>query len=132
MSRLNYNVNKERGINMLGAIDIAGFCTNAAGILQFVGYALTIVKVAIPIIIIAYGILDFGKAVVASKDDEIKTSAKRLLWRAVAGVIIFFIPSIVIWLFGTIDKYTAGKNGFDNCEKCILSPWNCTVSSTTY
>lgn len=117
---------------MIGAIDIATFCNNAAGVLQFAGYALTIVKVAIPIIIIGFGILDFGKAVVASKDDEIKTSAKRLLWRAIAGVVIFFIPSIVLWLFGTIDKYTQGKNGFENCEKCILSPWNCVVSPTTY
>lgn len=132
MSILNYNVNKERGINMFGAIDIAGFCTNAGAVLQFVGYALTIVKVAIPIIIIIYGIMDFGKAVVASKDEEIKTSAKRLLWRAVAGVIIFFIPSIVLWLFDTISQYTAGKGGFDNCQKCILTPWNCVTGSSQY
>lgn len=117
---------------MLGAINIGEFCTEAAGILQFVGYALTIIKIAIPLIIIAYGILDFGKAVTASKDDEIKTSAKRLLWRAIAGVVIFFIPSIVLWLFGTISQYTTGKDGFGNCETCILNPKSCVVKASNY
>lgn len=120
---------------MIGAIDIATFCSKSAGVLQFVGYALTIVKIAIPIIIIAYGILDFGKAVVASKEDEIKTSAKRLLWRAVAGVIIFFIPSIVMWLFSTVDKYAEATSGdkFKTCERCILTPWSgCNESSSDY
>lgn len=116
---------------MLGAVSIEDFCNHTTTILQFIGYALTLVKIVIPLIIIGYGILDFGKAVVASKDDEIKTSAKRLLWRAVAGVVIFFIPSIVLWLFGAIDQYTKGKNGFDTCEKCILSPWECPAGATT-
>lgn len=118
---------------MLGAIDLEKFCVNAGGLLQYVGYVLTIVKVAIPIVIIAFGIMDFGKAVVASKDDEIKTSAKRLLWRAIAGLVIFFIPSIVLWLFGTISQYTSGAEEFENCRKCILSPWSdCQTGTSEY
>ena len=115
---------------MLG-FDIASFCSEAGQILQFVGYVLTLFKVAIPLIIIIYGILDFGKAVVASKDDEIKTSAKRLLIRAISGVAIFFVPSVVMWLFGTITAYTQGSTGFENCKTCVLAPWNCVVTSTT-
>lgn len=116
---------------MLG-FDIASFCGEAGSILQFVGYILTLVKVAIPLVIIIYGIMDLGKAVVASKEDEIKTGAKRLMWRAVAGVAIFFIPSIVLWLFGTIANYNTGSEGFDNCQTCILAPWNCVTTSSTY
>ena len=112
---------------MLG-FDLASFCGQAGDILQFVGYILTLVKVAIPLVIVIYGIMDLGKAVVASKEDEIKTGAKRLLWRAVAGVAIFFIPSIVMWLFGTIGQYTTGSQGFDNCKTCILTPWSCATT----
>lgn len=117
---------------MVGEFSIESFCESAGGILQFVGYALTLVKIAIPLIIVALGIFDLGKAVVASKDDEIKTGAKRLLWRAVAGIVIFFIPSIVMWLFSTLTSFSSASTGFDNCEKCVLTPWNCQIKASTY
>lgn len=118
---------------MLGAFEMSTFCVEAGGLLQIVGYVLTIVKIAMPLIIIVYGVMDLGKAVVAAKEDEIKTGAKRLMWRAVAGVAIFFIPSIVLWVFGTINQYSNSTEGFENCQKCILSPWNgCNTSKSNY
>ena len=48
------------------------FCTNTANIWQIVGYVLLIFKIVIPILLIIFGILDLGKAVIASKEDEIK------------------------------------------------------------
>ncbi len=119
---------------MLMGFNIEEFCSSTGAILQFVGYIVTFIKIAMPLVIIIYGIMDLGKAVVASKEDEIKTGAKRLMWRAVAGVAIFFIPSIVLWLFGTISQYAAASEnaGFDNCKTCILAPWNCNVASTPY
>ncbi len=111
---------------LLGAdFNLQTFCTEAREILTFVGWALTIFKVAIPFVIIMYGIMDLGKAVTAAKDDEIKTAAKRLLFRAIAGVCIFFVPTIVIWLFGTVDDFTSATSGggFDTCEAALLRPW---------
>ena len=61
---------------MLAAFSLSDFCSNSKQLLQFVGYVLLIFKVAIPLIIIILGALDFGKAVVASKDEEIN----KLLW----------------------------------------------------
>ena len=95
---------------------------------------LTFFKVAIPVIIIALGMFDFGKAVVASKDDEIKTQTKRLIYRAIAGVVIFFIPSIVLWLFGAIsDSYNTAedKSGFEACRACVLEPWSSSCPNKT-
>ena len=114
---------------MIGAFTIGSLCSEAKEILRFVGYILTVVKLAIPLLIIAFGIFDLGKAVTSGKDDETKKAAKTLMWRAIAGVFIFFIPSIVIWLFGTIDSYNTAagtdNNGFQTCSDCILTPWNC-------
>lgn len=108
---------------MLG-FDLGEFCTKTSELIGFVGWVLTIVKIAIPFIIVILGVMDLGKAVVASKDDEIKTATKRLLWRAVAGVAIFLMPSIIVWLFGTIDDFANGYNqGFAVCETCLLTPW---------
>lgn len=107
---------------MIADFDMAEFCGKSAGLLQFVGYALLIFKIAIPLVIIILGALDFGKAVVASKDEEIKSSAKRLLWRAIAGVVIFFIPNVVTWIFGTVSDYKNEADSFKVCEECIIHP----------
>jgi amino acid transporter len=106
-------------------MDVSGVCSGAAGLLQFVGYILTIFKIAIPLIIIALGIFDFGKAVTAAKDDEIKKSVKSLIMRAIAGVVIFFIPSIVMMIFDAVNNYSelTENNDFNVCEACVLKPW---------
>lgn len=110
---------------MLAAFSLSEFCNNSKELLQFVGYILLVFKIAIPLVIIILGALDFGKAVVASKDEEIKSSAKRLLWRCVAGIVIFFIPNIVLWIFTIADDYSDNRNSFETCEKCILHPTEC-------
>lgn len=107
------------------------FCEGASGILQFTGYIITIVKIAIPILIVAFGLLDFGKAVVGSKDDLIKKSAISLLRRVVAGIAIFFLPTLVLTIFGTISDYSNNSNGFDNCKGCLLHPGSATSCVTT-
>ena len=81
------------------------FCTDLAPIWQIVGWVLWVFKIAIPIIIIIFGMIDLGKAVVASKDDEIKKSVKSLVMRAIAGVIIFFIPTIIGAIFSLVAEF---------------------------
>ena len=84
-------------------------------------------KIAIPLLIIAFGIFDFGKAVVAEKEDEIKKQTKRLIYRVVAGIIIFLIPNIVLFLFGLINEYETDSEAaaFSVCETCFLNPTKC-------
>lgn len=100
------------------------FCNKSAGLVQFIGYLLLIFKVVIPVVIIVLGAIDFGKAVVADKDDEIKKSAKTLLIRAISGVCIFFIPNIVLWIFSLINGYNDQQKAatFSTCQTCLLNP----------
>lgn len=111
----------------LGAFDISEFCSEMAELVQIIGYVILIFKVAIPLLIIAFGVFDFGKAVVAEKEDEIKKQTKRLIMRVVAGIIIFMVPSIITWIFDALSGYNSieDKANFDNCETCFISPWDC-------
>lgn len=108
----------------LGAgFDITDFCTQMKDIVQIVGYILMVFKIAIPLLIIALGIFDFGKAVVAEKEDEIKKQTKRLLYRVIAGVVIFFIPTLVLWIFKVfVSDYETDAESFKTCEDCFLHP----------
>ena len=82
-------------------MNVTGFCDQASDVLGFIGWILTVFKIAIPLLIIGYGMFDLGKAVVGSKDDDIKVASKRLMYRAIAGVLIFFVPTVVMWLYRT-------------------------------
>ena len=75
------------------------FCTKTKSIWVLVGRILGIFKIVIPLLVIIFGMIDLGKAVVASKDDEIKKAAKSLGFRALAGILIFFIPTLVGFCF---------------------------------
>ena len=110
----------------LGAFDISSICTEMKDIVQIIGYVLTAFKIAIPLIIVALGIFDFGKAVVAEKEDEIKKQTKRLIYRVIGGIVIFLIPNLVLWLFNAfVDDYSKEAENFKTCETCLLHPGNC-------
>ena len=59
-----------------------------------------LIQIGIPIILILLGMLDLGKAVVASKEDEIKAAQKLLVKRAIYALAIFFVVLIVQVVFG--------------------------------
>ncbi|MBE6161219.1 MAG: hypothetical protein E7158_03265 [Firmicutes bacterium] len=103
-----------------------GFCAKSANIWQVVGWILTIFKIVIPIILIVLGMIDLGKAVVASKDDEIKKSMKSLMFRAIAAVAIFFVPTIVGLIMGIVSGFNNDTNGvekdFNICRACLVNP----------
>ena len=63
------------------------FCASTAKIWQLVGNVLLVFKIVIPILLIIWGMMDLGKAVVAAKDDEIKKATKSLAMRIIAGII---------------------------------------------
>ena len=107
---------------MLGAV--SEFCTKMAGPLKFVGIVLWIFKIAIPVIIVVMGMIDLGKAVTASKDDEIKKAMKQLMVRLISGVLIFFIPTIVGFAFGLADGFDQ-EGDYSVCRDCITSSSGC-------
>lgn len=120
------------GLLLLGATE---FCTGTSEILSLVGWVLTIFKIIIPLIIIALGLIDLGKAAVSSKPEEIKKSAQSLAYRLVGGILIFFIPSLIMMAFNFIGRFEDATTGdkskvnFDVCYQCIVNPWSDTCTS---
>ena len=78
-----------------------------------------LIQVGIPIILIILGMLDLGKAVVASKEDEIKAAQKMLIKRAIYAIAIFFVVLIVQLVFGLLgnagDDYGKQGNSWMDC-----------------
>ena len=106
--------------------DIGAICYDASPILKLVGWVLTVFKIAIPLIIIALGVVDLASAAISSKPEEMKKSVTSLVWRLVGGIAIFFIPTLVMLVFGFISDYSKAKDNvksWDICYDCVVSPW---------
>ncbi len=93
---------------------------------KIVGYALFIIKIVIPIIIVIMGMLDFSKAVIASDDNQIKKSSISLIKRAIAGLVIFLIPTIINFAFSLVEAVRIENGGGDSstkdCITCLVDP----------
>ena len=97
-------------------------CSDLWGVWQILGWVLMVFKIVIPILLIIWGMLDLGKAVVAAKDDEIKKATKSLLFRAISAVIIFFIPTLVGVIMGIVGNFSSVRDDFNVCKACIADP----------
>ena len=101
------------------------YCGKLKEPLKFIGHIVVVVKILIPLIIIAFGMIDFFKAVTGSKDDEIKKSLRSLVFRCIAGVVIFLLPTLVSVVFSMIDSFVDIKGEFNACQKCVLNVKEC-------
>ncbi len=107
-------------------------CQNAGVVksFQIVGWGLFILKIVAPIILIIMGLIELGKAVVSSDEKAIKLAISTLVKRAIAAVVIFFIPTIVAFIFGLVGGTDEAKNEFSCLSECINSPSSCKVPSS--
>ena len=65
-----------------------------------------LLQIVIIVALIILLILDFGKAVMAGKEDEIKSAQKLAIKRVIYAVIVFLVPWLVNVAFGLLDNGT--------------------------
>ena len=83
-----------------------------------VSTVILVIKIAVPVLLIIFGMLDLGKAVVASKEDEIKKGQQTFIKRAITAVIVFFVIQIV----QIILRFVSGNNAtIANCFNCFIN-----------
>lgn len=86
---------------------------------EMVHLAVTILRIAIPVILIILGMLDLGKAVMAQKEEEIKKAQGTFVKRLVAAALVFFVVLIV----QVVTKLVAGDDGENvwDCVDCFIN-----------
>jgi len=73
-------------------------------LLDEISNILTWIRIAVPIIVILLGSVDFAKAVLSDDQQELKKSTGRFVKRCIIAVAIFFIPSLIMYILSFIDK----------------------------
>ncbi len=86
-----------------------------------VSLIINIIKIAVPVLLVIFGMLDLGKAVMAQKDDEIKKAQQTFLKRLLAGVLVFFVIAIVQLVFKVVTNGDEENNGVWDCFNCFVN-----------
>lgn len=83
------------------------------------------IKIFIPILLIFFGMLDLGKAVMSNDEKEMKGAQGKFIKRCVYAVIVFFIVAVVQLLFGVLDKSSdqseSGTTESKGCINCFIN-----------
>ncbi len=98
------------------------FCSDSAKLWKLIGRVMLVFKIVIPLLLIIFGMIDLGKAVIASDEKAIKAATNSIIRRLIAAVVIFFIPTIVSAIFGLVDGFSTTDEGYATCRACITHP----------
>lgn len=103
-----------------GVLGSSGLPDKLAYMLQLIVLAIQIV---VPFLLIIWGMLDLGKAVIAQKEDEIKKGQSLLIKRIVAAAIVFFVITITTLLINLVaddsETITGCINEVLGCDKLV-------------
>ena len=111
-------------------LSVSEICAKVDGdITTFVHNFIMAIKIAVPVVLVIFGMFDLSKGVVAGKEDEIKKGQSTFLKRLIAGIVVFFMVSLTQLLVALIDKESDGDiwacaNAIMNGENKSGSMWS--------
>jgi len=86
---------------------------------ELTNFAVTLLQIAVPVILVIMGSVDLLKSVTSQKEDEIKKGQKIFVKRLVVAAIIFFVVVIVKFLISIVAD--ASSTNIIECMDCFLS-----------
>ena len=99
-------------------------CGNVTGIPEKIpeltSFAITVIQIAIPIVLVVMGSLDLFKGLSAQKEDEIKKGQQMFVKRLIYAAVIFFVVVIAKLLISVVADSTTSNN-IAECIDCFLS-----------
>lgn len=104
-------------VNMTGCeVNLPGVVIDAK-IPNTVHTIIVVIKIAVPVLLVIFGMLDLFKGLTAQKEDEIKKGQSLFIKRLISAAIIFFVISIVQLLV----SFVAGDEGIMTCANCFIN-----------
>lgn len=101
---------------------LAGTCEALNPIIRLIKFGVVpLIQAVIIVALIVLLILDLGKAVMAGKEDEIKSAQKLAIKRVVYAVIVFLVPWIVNVAFGLLTNTGEGVDESQSALSCYAN-----------
>ncbi len=101
-------------------------CGNVTGIPskipELTNFAMTVIQILVPIILVIMGSVDLVKGISSQKEDEIKKGQQILIKRIIVAMMIFFVIVVVKFLVSIVASGKSVNNNpsdIDNIVNCI-------------
>lgn len=100
-------------------------CNDLAPLIRMIKFGLIpLFQIGVPIILIIMGMLDFSKAMIAGKEDEIKKHQSIFIKRCIYAITMFLVVTIVTVVFKLFDMSEAneeikGTNDWITCYNAV-------------
>lgn len=91
-----------------------------ARIPEVVSTIVTVIKIAVPVLLVIFGMLDLMKGITAGKEDEIKKGQGLFVKRLISGALVFFVFTIV-QLIVSFAAEEGDKTNIMTCAKCFIN-----------
>ncbi len=85
-------------------------------IVDLVHMIIRIIQIAVPVLLVVLGMIDFLKGLVAQKEDEIKKGQQTFIKRVIAAVLVFFVIAIVKFIISAV----ASNSDVMDCANCFI------------
>lgn len=77
-------------------------------IANFIHNIITTLKILVPVLLVIFGMLDFGKGIISSKEEEIKKGQNTFIKRLIAALFVFLMINFSQLIVGIVDRETDG------------------------
>ena len=110
------------------SIDYENICSNSnvKSAVKIIGIVVAIIRWVAPLIIIVLGIIDFTRVILSDDEKAISKAGGALGRRIIAGIVIFFIPTIMVAILNLLEvSIDITDSNWIGCTRCILDVDNC-------
>lgn len=106
LEKLNNIINKYLKLARNNGFEIILDCGTLLGddFIDRLGKYIDVIKIAIPIILIGFGIFDFAKAIFEQDDEKMRKAKKKFFMRIIIALLFFLLPVFVKLLLSIANK----------------------------
>ncbi len=111
-------------MSLTNLLEAGDYCTTVidsgipAGVGNLIHLIVVIIQIAVPILLIIWGMIDFAKATVGGDEDKIKAGQKTFMKRFIAALVVFLIVTIVQLVVSAIASVGGEGNEAQNAWDC--------------
>ena len=96
------------------------YCEQLGDVIRIIKAFIQLIQFVIPIGLVIFGVIDLGKAVISSKEDEMKLAQKLLIKRVIYAIAVFLVVTLVSLVMTIVSNNVKGAGAKESWITC----WN--------
>jgi uncharacterized membrane protein len=110
---------------MMNFLVYDSYCNDLKPVINILKAVIGLIQWGVPFLLILFGMLDLGKAVMSSKEDEMKKAQSTLIRRFIYAVAVFLVVTLVTVVMNLVAN-SGNKEGTEENANDWKSCWTST------